>query len=114
MKKERGKKKKSSLRFLRYKNLTQELARYGSEFTPKKAMISYGMIVLLAAIFGLLYKLHLPYIASIGIIGVGRDNREFFSFKEKGLISNPRITLTKDYKTLDFPSPMIAERGKTR
>ena len=34
-----GKKKKSSLRFLRYKNLTQELARYGYEFTPKKALI---------------------------------------------------------------------------
>lgn len=45
---------------------------------------------------------------------VGGDNREFFSFKEKGLISNPRITLTNDYKTLDFPSPMIAERGKVR
>lgn len=70
MKKERGKKKKSLLRFLRYKNLTQELARYGYEFTPKKAMISYGMIVLLAAIFGLLYKLQLPYIAAIGMIGV--------------------------------------------
>ena len=70
MKKERGKKKKSSLRFLRYKNLTQELARYGYEFTPKKAIISYGMIVLLAAIFGLLYKLQLSYIAAIGIIGV--------------------------------------------
>mgnify|MGYP003397900819 FL=1 len=45
---------------------------------------------------------------------VGGDNREFFSFKEKGLISNPRITLAKDYMTLDFPSPMIAERGKAR
>lgn len=68
--KKRGKKKQSSLRFLRYKNMTQELARYGYEFTPKKALISYGMIVLLAAIFGLLYKLQLPYIAAIGIIGV--------------------------------------------
>ncbi|MDD3206589.1 MAG: hypothetical protein PHS74_12780 [Lachnospiraceae bacterium] len=68
--KKRGKKKQSSLRFLRYKNLTHELARYGYEFTPKKALISYGMIVLLAAIFGLLYKLQLPYIAAIGIIGV--------------------------------------------
>lgn len=45
---------------------------------------------------------------------VGGDNREFFSFKDKGLISNPRITLAKDYKTLDFPSPMVAERGKVR
>ncbi|MDR0925355.1 MAG: hypothetical protein LBN31_13510 [Hungatella sp.] len=68
MKKHR--KKKSSLRFLRYKNLTQELARYGYEFTPKKALVSYGLIVLLAIIFGLLYKLKPPYIAAIGIIGV--------------------------------------------
>ena len=45
---------------------------------------------------------------------VGGNNREFFSFKEKGLISNPRITLAKDYMTLDFTSPMIAERGKAR
>ena len=64
------KEEKSSLRFLRYKNLPQELARYGYEFTPKKAMISYGMIVLLAAIFELRYKLQSPYIAAIGIIVV--------------------------------------------
>lgn len=63
-------KNKSGLRFLRYKNLSQELARYGYEFSPKKALFSYGIIVLLAAIFGLLYKLQLPYIAAIGIIGV--------------------------------------------
>lgn len=45
---------------------------------------------------------------------VGADNREFFSFKEKGLMSNPLIRLTNDYKLLDYPSPMIAERGKAR
>ncbi len=69
-KKRHGTKKKSALRFLRYKNVTQELARYGYEFTPKKALASYGMIVLLAAIFGLLYKLQLPYMAAIGVIGI--------------------------------------------
>jgi hypothetical protein len=58
-------KKKSGLSFLRYKNLSQELARYGYEFTPKKALFSYGMIVLLAAIFGLFYKLQLPYIGTM-------------------------------------------------
>lgn len=45
---------------------------------------------------------------------VGGDNREFFSFKEKGLISNPRLTLADEYMTLDFPSPMVAEKGKAR
>lgn len=63
-------KKKSGIKYLRYRNLTQELAKYGYEYTPKKALFAYGMIVLVAAIFGLLYKLELPYIAAIGIIGV--------------------------------------------
>ena len=45
---------------------------------------------------------------------VGGNNREFFSFKEKGLITNPRIVLAQDYKTLDISSPMVAERGKVR
>jgi hypothetical protein len=63
-------KKKSGIKYLRYRNLTLELAKYGYEYTPKKALFAYGMIVLVAAIFGLLYKLELPYIAAIGIIGV--------------------------------------------
>ena len=45
---------------------------------------------------------------------VGGSNREFFSYKEKGLISNPRISLSTDYKTLDLQSPMVAEQGKAR
>ena len=45
---------------------------------------------------------------------VGGDNRTFFSFKEKGLIDNPRIMLSTDYKTLDINSPMVAEQGKAR
>jgi len=63
-------KKKSGIKYLRYRNLTQELAKYGYEYTPKKALFAYGIIVLVAAIFGLLYKLELPYIAAIGLIGV--------------------------------------------
>ena len=63
-------KKKSGIKYLRYRNLTQELAKYGYEYTSKKALFAYGMIVLVAAIFGLLYKLELPYIAAIGIIGL--------------------------------------------
>jgi len=45
---------------------------------------------------------------------VGGDNRQFFSFKEKGLMPNPHIMLSTDYKTMDFQSPLVAERGKTR
>ncbi|SCP99942.1 hypothetical protein [Anaerobium acetethylicum] len=62
-------KKKSGLRFLRYRNLTQELAKYGYEYTLKRALAAYGMIVLMAVVFGLLYKLEIPYIAAIGSIG---------------------------------------------
>lgn len=53
----------------------------------------------------------------IGLIDhliVGGNNKEFFSFKEKGLISNPRISLATDYRTLDLQSPMVAEKGKAR
>lgn len=45
---------------------------------------------------------------------VGGDNREFFSYKEKGMIKNPHITLATDYKTLDMTSSLIAEKGKAR
>jgi hypothetical protein len=63
-------KKKSGIKYLRYRNMTQELAKYGYEYTPKKALYAYGTVVLMAAIFGLIYKLELPYIAAIGITGV--------------------------------------------
>ena len=45
---------------------------------------------------------------------VGGSNQEFFSFKEKGVITNPRIVFTQDYKSLDMSSPMVAECGKVR
>ena len=45
---------------------------------------------------------------------VGGDNREFFSFREKGMIDNPKITLSTDYWTLDIKSPLVAEQGKAR
>lgn len=45
---------------------------------------------------------------------VGGDNREYFSFKEKGLIKIPTISLTQDYETFDMKSPLVAEQGKTR
>ena len=43
---------------------------------------------------------------------VGGDNREFFSFREKGMIDNPKITLSTDYRTLDIKSPLVAEQGR--
>lgn len=45
---------------------------------------------------------------------VGGDNREFFSFKEKGIIDNPKITLTTDYHNISFKQAMVAENGKSR
>lgn len=45
---------------------------------------------------------------------VGGDNKKFFSFKEKGLIKNPNISLAQDYKTFDMNSPLVAEKGKSR
>ena len=43
-----------------------------------------------------------------------KSNREFFSFREKGMIDNPKITLSTDYRTLDIKSPLVAEQGKAR
>ncbi len=63
------KKKENKLRYLRYRNLNQELAKFGFDYTPKKAAMGYGMVLLLAVICGMLYKLELPYIAAIGVIG---------------------------------------------
>lgn len=53
-------------------------------------------------------------ISLIDHVIVGGNNKEFFSFKEKGVITNPRIVFTQDYKSLDISSPMVAECGKVR
>lgn len=53
-------------------------------------------------------------ISLIDHVIVGGSNKEFFSFKEKGVITNPRIVFTQDYKSLDISSPMVAECGKVR
>lgn len=45
---------------------------------------------------------------------VGGDNKEFFSFKEKGLIDNPKTTYATDYKNFNFTNGLVAERGKVR
>ena len=45
---------------------------------------------------------------------VGGDNREFFSFREKGMFDNPKITLSTDYRTLDIKSPLVAEQGNEK
>ena len=45
---------------------------------------------------------------------VGGDNKAFFSFREKGMIDNPRISLSTDYHTLDLNPPLVAEHEKSR
>jgi DNA repair protein RadC len=45
---------------------------------------------------------------------VGGDNKEFFSFKEKGMIDNPSITYSTDYRNFSFSNSLVAERGKVR
>lgn len=43
---------------------------------------------------------------------VGGDNREYFSFKEKRLLNNLHYVCCKDYKNLQFESPLAAERRR--
>lgn len=46
---------------------------------------------------------------------VGEDNKEYFSFREKGLINNPCMRYETDYKMLDFNTQaIVAEPGKVR
>ena len=45
---------------------------------------------------------------------VGGSNQEYFSFKEKDLMKTVGISLATDYKSLDFVSPLVAEKGKSR
>ena len=45
---------------------------------------------------------------------VGGNNREFFSFKEKGLMDNPKIMYATDYKSFNFTNSFVAEQGKGR
>lgn len=45
---------------------------------------------------------------------VGGDNREFFSFKEKGLMDNPKINYATNYKNFNFENTLVAEQGKGR
>lgn len=45
---------------------------------------------------------------------VGGNNKEFFSFKEKGLMDNPKITYATDYRNFSFQNALVAEKGKVR
>ena len=45
---------------------------------------------------------------------VGGSNKEYFSFKEKDLITNAGIRLATDYRSLDYQSVLVAEKGKGR
>lgn len=45
---------------------------------------------------------------------VGGDNKQYFSYKEKGLIQNPHIVLSTDYKTMTMGTGMVAEQRKGR
>ncbi|MGN1196852.1 MAG: JAB domain-containing protein [Acetatifactor sp.] len=46
---------------------------------------------------------------------VGGDNRSYFSFKEKGLLTMPQISLVQHYQELDFQeNTKVAERGRRR
>lgn len=42
---------------------------------------------------------------------VGGDNSTFFSFKEKGMLSEPQYQLCSDYHGLDFTSGKLAARA---
>jgi len=45
---------------------------------------------------------------------VGGNNKQYFSYKEKGLIQNPHIVFSTDYKNMTMGTGMVAEQRKER
>lgn len=45
---------------------------------------------------------------------VGGDNSQYFSFKEKNILPTPNIFLQSNYKMVEFESPLVAEKGRSR
>lgn len=45
---------------------------------------------------------------------VGGDNTQYFSFKAKEILPIPNIVLQSNYKMVDFESPLVAEKGRSR
>lgn len=43
---------------------------------------------------------------------VGGDNKEYFSFREKGIMRNPCIHLAEDYHFMDWNEQLVAEKGE--
>ena len=43
---------------------------------------------------------------------VGGDNKEYFSFREKGIMKNPCIHLAEDYHFMDWNEQLVAEKGE--
>ena len=59
--------------------------------------------------------LHLTRLLNINLLDhviVGGDNREYFSFSEKGRLEMPCIPLRDDYKELDFGKKGCRGRGR--
>lgn len=52
----------------------------------------------------MIYLCSLMGIPLLDHIIIGGHNQRYFSFKEKGILSNPNFTFSKDYHTLDFKS----------
>lgn len=58
---------------------------------------------------------HMAGIPLIDHVIVGGDNTKYFSFKEKDMMKIPDVTLTQDYRYLDFEDKaMVAEKGRSR
>lgn len=45
---------------------------------------------------------------------VGGNNKEYFSFKEKDMLPVRQSTYEENYRMLQFPEPLVAEKGSAR
>lgn len=45
---------------------------------------------------------------------VGGDNGKYFSFKEKGVMTNPMVSYNADYHRIEFGEAVVAEKSKNQ
>lgn len=77
----------------------------GSLFPSKEDCIMTDRLLSLSALLG---------IPLIDHIIVGGDHKEYFSFREKGILKNPTMVYATDYHDIDSGRYGTAGRGKAR
>lgn len=81
-----------------------------THFHPSGSLVpSKGDTVLTDRMIELCGMMEIPL---LDYVIVGGDNREYFSFREKGILKTPHAACCTDYREIQFESGRIAERSR--